>query len=185
MKKQLIIGTFVSLFSIGLISCSKEDDNNPTTTTTTTGASTGTTSGTGNNSSPLATKLCRGNATITINGKDTVMTAEEKLGGVFTHFSISNINSRSSLFLLTGDSTLPSTSRIFTVTDFNSIDSLPKPSDISLSYWDAKEDVDYLASAGTVSYTINATEKIVRFNNIVFESVAGEKITMSYEARLK
>ena len=177
MKRTIPALILAGLILAAMTSCKKDDDDKGTGTTTST------TSTTGTNTNPLIKKAGRGTADIIIDGQaDTIMAME----GLFPPLNLYGIYTNAEDFdvtLQSGANALPAKNTTFTVA--GDPDKMPDKTEMILSFYDSEAEKDYYAQNGTISYTITATAKIVKFSNIVFKAQSGETKTISFEVALK
>jgi hypothetical protein len=131
----------------------------------------------------LIKKSCTGIADIVIDGAPDTLHAMEMVFPPLNLFGIYTDGFDFDLSLQSGAKGLPGKSTTFTVA--GDPDKMPGATEMILSHYDVDTETDYYGQDGTISYTINTKDKVVKFTNIVFKSAGGETKTISFEAHLK
>jgi hypothetical protein len=175
MKRTIPALLFAGLILAAMASCKKEDDSKPsnnTTTSTTTGST-----------NPLIKKACSGSGDITIDGQKDTLHAMEAILPPVNIYGIYTMGEDIDLSLQSGAKSLPAVNTVFQVA--GDPDKMPAANEMILSHYDSEKELDYYAQSGTVTYTISATAKTVKFTNLQFKAASGEVKTISFEAKLK
>jgi hypothetical protein len=187
MKKNILALALAGLIIGGVVSCKKDDDKTSSTTSSTSStATTSTTSTTSTTGNPLTNKECTGTGSITVdNATDTMYTMEKVLTvGTLKSFGLYASGTKNSLTLFTGDTKLPAATKTFDIN--GDPDKAPAASQVNIEFYDGEAEEDYYATAGSVVYTITATEKTAKFTNVQFKSEDGTKTkTISFTVSLK
>lgn len=177
MKRTIPALILAGLILAAMASCKKEDNDKPTTATSTTSTTTGTTT------NPLTKKACVGIAEVVIDGAPDTLNAMEMVFPPLNLFGIYTDGFDFDVSMQSGAKGLPSKSTTFTVA--TDPEKMPTATEMILSHYDVDTETDYYAQGGTISYTINTKDKVVKFTNIVFKAASGETKTISFEAHLK